>query len=383
MIKLKSLFHKNIVFYIIPIIAAIFNFLIILFPKEMVEASKEGLILWFNNALPSLLPFIIGTNILISLGLVSFAGTILSYPMEKLFNVSGNGAFAWILGMTSGYPIGAKITSDLLLSGDITPVEAQRLTAFTNNSGPLFILGFVGVSLIGSTKAGVYILVCHYISSFILGLLFSMYKKNSVRKTQIKQKKLLKTAFTNMRNHQIKDGRSIGAILSDSIKSSMETILSIGGFIILFSVINKAIYIIGIKSPMLTGFLEITNGCKSVFSGEITVNKLILITGIISWGGLSIHAQAAGFLSKANIKISLYILSKILHCIISMIIALLFSPIGKMTIETNNVGAFGYALNSSSPKISVSFCLFIFSIAIILIFCIISAINSGLKKRGY
>ncbi len=134
---------------------------------------------------------------------------------------------------------------------------------------------------------------------------------------------------------------------------------------------------------MLTGFLEITNGCKSVFSGEITVNKLILITGIISWGGLSIHAQAAGFLSKANIKISLYILSKILHCIISMIIALLFSPIGKMTIETNNVGAFGYALNSSSPKISVSFCLFIFSIAIILIFCIISAINSGLKKRGY
>ena len=75
--------------------------------------------------------------------------------------------------------------------------------------------------------------------------------------------------------------------------------------------------------------------------------------------------------------------AKILHCIISMIIALLFSPIGKMTIETNNVGAFGYALNSSSPKISVSFCLFIFSIAIILIFCIISAINSGLKKRGY
>ena len=131
-------------YYIIPIMVAIFNIIIIIMPNLVISSAKNGLLLWFNNILPAILPFLIGTNLLIRLGFIDFLGNLLEPFMQKIFNVSGNGAFPLILGMFSGYPIGAKITCELKEKGKISKIEAQRLISFTNNSGPLFIIGTVG-----------------------------------------------------------------------------------------------------------------------------------------------------------------------------------------------------------------------------------------------
>ena len=57
----------------------------------------------------------------------------------------GIGAFALTIGITSGYPVGAKVTSDLYKDNNCTKEEAERLIAFTNSSGPLFIISAVGI----------------------------------------------------------------------------------------------------------------------------------------------------------------------------------------------------------------------------------------------
>ena len=72
--------------------------------------------------------------------------------MRPVFNVPGEGIFALLMGSISGYPIGAKTVSNLKSQGIINSIESERLIAFTNNSGPLFILGTVGISLFHSIK---------------------------------------------------------------------------------------------------------------------------------------------------------------------------------------------------------------------------------------
>ena len=68
--------------------------------------------------------------------------------MRPIFNVPGEGAFAFIMGIISGYPVGAKIVSDFKSRNICTDVECERLLAFTNNAGPLFIVGTVRCFLI-------------------------------------------------------------------------------------------------------------------------------------------------------------------------------------------------------------------------------------------
>ena len=167
---------KNPTIYIIPIIVTFFNILIILFPSQIIVSAKNGLLLWFNNVIPSLLPFIIGANILSLTGFINFIGEILEPITQKLFKISGCGAFALIMGFISGYPMGAKITASLYENNQITETEAQKLIMFTNNSGPLFILGTVAVSMFKVPKVGTIILLAHYLSALSIGVLLRYYK---------------------------------------------------------------------------------------------------------------------------------------------------------------------------------------------------------------
>lgn len=394
MIALKNKQNKNTIIYIIPIIVALFNVLIIMFPSQITTASKNGLLLWFNNVIPSLLPFIIGANLLTGLGFVNFLGTLLASVMYKVFNISGSGAFALVMGMTSGYPMGAKITASLYETGEINETEAQRLISFTNNSGPLFILGTVSASMFGSSELGILILSAHYLAAITIGILFRYYKKSDTPNYIPQNKSLLKKALQSLKNERIKDGRPFGKVLSDSIKDSMETLLVIGGFIILFSVISEALKITGIFSffnrvsspiadylnldknlisPVITGILEITNGCKALAYGSLTPAKIAAAAGIISWGGFSIHAQAISFLSKTKIKISLYFLSKILHSIISVIYVLLLYPL--FNIQENSVEVFSQTPAETLISSSQNF------LIITLLLLIISVLPQLVKKK--
>lgn len=336
-LKKNSIF-KNSAVYIISTVVIFFNILIILFPNTTIVSAKNGLLLWFNNVVPSLLPFIIGMNILSMTGFVTLIGTMLEPVMRKIFKISGYGSFALIMGFISGYPIGAKITASLYENNKITKDEVQKLIMFANNSGPLFILGTVAVSMFKIPETGVLILLSHYLSAITIGILIRNYKPlKSLKKDKTSD---LKSTLIKIKNDYIKNNISIGIILKKSIKDAMESILMIGGFIILFSVLSKILeitkiseffalfasplfHLLNVKTdfifPIITGILEITNGCKNITALPLDITSTAIAAGIISWGGFSIHAQSIGFLSKLKIKISLYFAAKFMQSIFSII----------------------------------------------------------------
>lgn len=259
---------------ILSIIVILFTISLIIFSKSNLEAAKSGLILWANNVVPSLFPFFIATELLGHTNIISFLGKYLNKLMRPLFNVPGEGAFAFIMGIISGYPTGAKIVVDLKEKGLCTQVESERLIAFTNNSGPLFILGTVGIGLFGNSTIGFLLLFTHILSCITVGFLFRFWKRNEITN--------LKSSFNSVKSTKKENLNfsNLGEILGTSIKNSISVIFLIGGFVVLFSVIlsildkcNVINLLTNILSPCfnslginhsllsasINGFIELTN----------------------------------------------------------------------------------------------------------------------------
>ena len=124
----------------VSIIICMFCIGLILYSNSSLKAAKDGLVLWATAVVPSLFPFFISIELLSHTNIVKTLGKYLNPIMRPLFNVPGEGAFAFLMGLISGYPVGAKVVVKLFEQNIVTKDEAERLLAFTNNSGPLFII---------------------------------------------------------------------------------------------------------------------------------------------------------------------------------------------------------------------------------------------------
>ena len=334
-LKKRAFYFKMI---IIAGSVAFFNFFMFLFPTTSLTAAREGLLLWFNNVLPALLPFVIATNILIGIGFVRFVGTLLEPLMLPLFGVPGSGGFAFAAGAASGYPVGAKMVAQLRQSGELTRTEAQRLMAFCNNAGPLFLLGAVGVGMFRSVQAGYFLMLCHYGGALLTGLAFKYYKPTQMRRVNPVHRIGIR-ALQNMADARRADGRPFGLVMADSVKNAMETMLLIGGFIVFFCVVAAvlkearlfAILTNGFASAhtalaegFLVGLIEVTNGTRALSALPASKAQMLLVCAAVSFGGFSIFAQTVGFIAKTDINPAVYLLSKISHAAASVLLGYFF-----------------------------------------------------------
>ena len=73
-------------------------------PAATLEASANGLKLWFQAVLPALFPFFVVCDLLVALGVVRFLGVILEPVMRPVFRLPGAAGFVVAMGFTSGFP---------------------------------------------------------------------------------------------------------------------------------------------------------------------------------------------------------------------------------------------------------------------------------------
>ena len=149
-----------------------FAFSILLFSKNNLPAVKNGLTLWATSVVPALFPFFVATELLMHTNIVNFLGKILNPFIKPIFNIDGKGGFCFIMGLISGYPVGAKIACEFRKNDICSKIECERLLSFTNNSGPLFIVGTVGISMFGNTTIGILLLITHILACITVGIIF-------------------------------------------------------------------------------------------------------------------------------------------------------------------------------------------------------------------
>ena len=327
---------------ILPLIFLIFTFSILIFSKTNLPAVKSGLTLWANSVVPSLFPFFVATELLMHTNIPIVLGNLLNKYMKPLFNINGSGAFAFIMGIISGYPVGAKIACNFRKNNICTKEECERLLSFTNNSGPLFIIGSVGISMFKNSTIGLLLFITHLLSSISVGIIFRFWKN---KKDNSNYTDTNSGIYTNKKTFVTFS--NLGEVLAESITSNISTILLIGGFVVIFSSIISILKTCGILnlitfsispifnalnidstfiSPLVTGFLEITNGINSI--SNIACKKLsinIIITSfLLGFGGISILLQVLSITSKTDLSIKPYIYGKLLQGVLAAFYTFIF-----------------------------------------------------------
>ncbi|MEW6173384.1 MAG: nucleoside recognition domain-containing protein, partial [Bacillota bacterium] len=155
---------------LLAVLITAFFFLTITHPAAIFRGATAGLGIWWQIVFPSLLPFFIITEILLALGVIQFSGALLEPLTQKIFRLPGSAAFAFAVGYTSGYPMGAAMAARLSSQKMLSPSEAGRLAAFTNNASPVFILVAVSVGMYQNANLGPFLAGIHYLSNILCGL---------------------------------------------------------------------------------------------------------------------------------------------------------------------------------------------------------------------
>ena len=312
---------------ILPIIFILFLFCLVVFSASNLSATKSGLSLWANSVVPSLFPFLVATELLSYTNVVNFISKKLDKLMRPIFNMPGASAYPLILGMLSGYPVGAKTVCQIYKEGLCTKREAELMLAYTNNSGPLFIMGTVGISMFGSSTIGLILLFTHILASISVGIIFG---KKIGKKYKELNKDYVKVTYKNV------SFSNLGEVLSNSIIISIKTVLMIGGFVVIFSVIisilkNSGIlnFLTKILSPILgnsnfisgtlSGIIELTNGLYAISNIHVKAisTNILLCAFLLGFGGFSVMLQILSVVSKEKLSIKPYIIGKILQAILA------------------------------------------------------------------
>ncbi len=320
------------------LILLILIFFLVLNPAQNIDSFFMGISVWATALLPALFPFFFFTKLLAHLHFPQDLGRILSPITKKLYNTDGISGYIFAMSILSGYPVGAKLTADFYESQLISREQAIRITAYTSTSGPLFVVGTVGIGMFASTYLGLVVLLSHFLSAITNGLLYRNYgmKKNKVIKNQ------------NLHNFYntvtTKDSQPTN-ILEDSMLSSIKSILIIGGYVAIFfmiiTLLNNYNLILpltfplqkllsafslptNLSAPIINGLIEVTRGNLDLSKLHINIKLATIISSfIVSFGSFSVHAQAYTFLKKIRIPFSLYLLQKTTHACLSTIITIL------------------------------------------------------------
>ena len=274
--------------------------------------------------------------------IISILGNLLNKYMKPIFNVRGEGAFALIMGIISGYPVGGKIAVNLRKNNICSKEECERLLSFTNNSGPLFIIGTVGILCFQNTMIGILLFITHLLACITVGFIFRFWKKNK----NTLNPNLSSSSFNNNKKKSVSFS-NLGEILAESITSATKTILLIGGFVVIFSSIISIFKASGLLdfgitllspiftflnidtsfiSGLLTGLLEITNGISQISSiscKKISIN-IIFSAFLLGSGGISVLLQVWSIISKSDLSIKPYIYGKLLHGFLAVFYTYLF-----------------------------------------------------------
>lgn len=303
--KTSSSFTK----IILSLLVFFFLVCMLLEPAKFLSKSLDGITAWAFNVLPSVLPFMFFTRVLSSLDIMPKLTRPLSPISTKLFKTPPVSIYAFCMAILSGYPVGSKLVADLYLQGKITKEDAFKMTSFCSTSGPMFIIGAVGIGMFKNAKIGYILFVSHALGAILNGIIFRNFKL----KQQDKQDVQTEHPSTNKTD------------LSDIVLSSTLSILSVGCIITIFFIVIECF------SPLLSllpdplcflceGIIEITKGCLSLSSlGNVFVSTL-LSSFVISFGGISTILQSLTMLAKVKMPVKLFVFQKICHACLSTLI---------------------------------------------------------------
>lgn len=265
--------------------------------------AAMGLNLWFQKMIPALLPFMILSGIMVRLKLTDKIAMV-AYPLIRpLYRVRKNVCYAMLTGFLCGFPMGARVVDDLYARGMISRREGEYLLAFCNNIGPVYFCSFV-LPLLGRRKVWPYLFGMYGIPLLYgLALRYTMFRDLS---RSLKPGKKTDLVCCELPTQETSSAEKLLEVIDSSIHTSIQSILTLGGYMILFNLLNLVPHILlGKPMSVLAPLLEITGGLMLLKDASPLFCLLAL-----SFGGLSCIAQTYSCIRDSDLSIRNYIYHK-------------------------------------------------------------------------
>ena len=283
----------------LPITICIIFLYLLFFPSQSLEASKSGLLLWFDTLLPTLLPFLIISQLLLKSPILENIQKLFGPFFTKLFHCSSDGAFCILCGFLCGYPVGARLIALQIKEHRLSVPEGQYLLAFCNNVSPIFCISYGILYTIGSVPVFPYLCII-YGSAVFYGLI--------TRPSSTKN-------FIDHTKKQTPSAKNTFQLIDVCIIDSFLIMIKLCGYLILFSIICSASFLffqdVPILKLLLASTLEITGGLSLIKTVTNDILRTALALYSLIFGGFCCLFQTNSVLLDTGLSLKKYILSKL------------------------------------------------------------------------
>ncbi len=343
--KISFLLVKNIVsLTLISIIAVC----LIIYPKDTAKGVKDAFLLLGNSLIPSLFPFMVLSSYISQCDIANVISKIFEKPFKSIFRVSGYGIIPFILGLSGGYPVGAKTISEFYENEKISQNEAHRLLFWCINPSPAFTITAVGSFMLGNTKSGLILYGSCVLASLTVGYFCRFLSDGQIKTIQEK-------SYTARNNIFVK-----------SVASGSEGMFAICGWVITFSVLSALCESLNLPytlSCIIKSVGEVTTGCKNAITAELS---LPVIAGILSFGGFAVICQCATYCTTCKLQIKHLICSRLINASLSAIYCSFILRVFPQYQEASVVLSSGNATITLYHSIGATIILFIMCTLLIL-----------------
>ena len=305
---------KNIKF-LPSFLILLFGILLILNPIVCRENVAKAIIICGQVLIPSLFPF----GVCVLFILKSDAIT----PINPSFLI-------FLFSLLGGNPMGANLLNEEVLSKRLDRENAEKMLHSCVNAGPAFIVSAVGAGVLNSQKIGYVLLVSHILASLVICLISSPIRQNKTEKREY---------ISPIDNFVV------------SAAESAKAVISICGFVILFSVLTGYLEYYGNRFPILIPLIYLT---------EITVavtktRNIVLISFLLGFSGFCIWAQVLSVGKDIKINIMKFAFFRLIHGTLSAVFTYITLKIIPLEIPVFSNGVnFSFKPFVSSAALGIS-----------------------------
>lgn len=285
----------------------------------VIHGANIGLELWYSSVLPSILPFMIITSLLLQ-----------QIPNKNIC----------FLGLLCGLPIGANLIRQQLTGQHLSLSKANILLCICNITSPMFISGYILHQTLSGQISALRFLLCIYtplalyaIPAFLLQAFqkpdsgrFHKIHASAITHLADATSAITPSASTSAKS-PIAPGTRSPVSLDSIVRQSLETILKIGIYIMLFCILIEFILTFLPSDLAILRYaaasLEITNGIQLIATASLSLQqKTALIAGLTSFGGICSILQTQSVIHNSGLSISHYTIVKLCMGITSYFLAL-------------------------------------------------------------
>lgn len=277
---------------------------LLIFPAEAAAGAKNGIGYCLQILVPSLYPFMVLGVFVVKCGLSEKIGRLFEAPARRILKLPGSSAASILMSAIGGYPTGARSIAALYENGGVSEKQAARMLCFCVNAGPAFVISAVGVGFLKSAQAGVILFASQLLASMILSVLCGITAKHETAAPKTKPQR----------------SKNAADALVASASDAARAMINMCCFVVLFAAFLNLMRI-WVKEPhaaaALSAVMEVTGGCSDLARLGV---PLWAFSFAIGWGGICVHFQVISSVANIKIKLSRFVLFRLLHGVFAALI---------------------------------------------------------------